>query len=145
MNIIGMKGKGRNIFIVAIIVIVGGFLFFDIYGSFAKPSYSFSGNNLSISGQYDVKINLSGAAAAHLLHQVPATPVHTNGAAIGSTEKGYFTLSDSTVYLNIMDENTQDYILITDRGGSKYYINCASPKETDELFKKVSAHEKLTK
>lgn len=119
-------------------VLVLGFVFFLIYGSYAKPSYTFSGNHLTISGQYGVTINLSEASAVHELSQVPATERKTNGAAIGKVEKGYFRISGSDVYLNVMDENASNYILITDKGGAKYYINCASSDETNNLYNKIS-------
>jgi hypothetical protein len=64
---------------------------------------------------------------------------HTNGAAIGYIEKGYFIMSGSKVYLNVMDEYASNYILITDRNGSKYYINCSSPEETTNLYNEILA------
>lgn len=146
MNINGRLSNRKILAgIVVILVIIFGFLFFLINGSYAKPSYSFSGNNLTISGQYGVKINLSGATVIHELSQVPATPIHTNGAAIGRIEKGYFKLDNLDVYLNVMDENTFNYILITDRIGSKYYINCTSSEETNNLYNEISEHNKFTK
>jgi hypothetical protein len=136
------NNKRHNTIGVAVNIIIAvltvGFVYFLIQGSFAKPSYSFSGNNLTISGQYGVKINLSGAVVAHELTQVPTTETRTNGAAIGKIEKGYFKISGSKVYLNVMDENAPNYILITDKNGSKYYINCASTEETNNLYKEIA-------
>ena len=129
----------------AILVITFGFVYFLIQGSYAKPTYSFSSNKLIISGQYGVKINLSGATVTHVLSRVPATPIHTNGAAIGNIEKGYFKLESLDVYLNVMDENALNYILITDSNGSEYYINCASPVETNNLYNEISKNNYSTK
>lgn len=120
-------------------VVVLGFLIFFIIGSYSKPSYTFSGNNLTISGQYGVTINLSGATVTHELTPVPTTETKTNGAAIGTIEKGYFKISGSEVYLNVMDENASSYILIISKSGSKYYINCASSEETNNLYNEISA------
>lgn len=122
-----------------IFVIVGGFVCFTIMGSFAKPTYSVSKNSLTISGQYGVKIDLSGAAAAHILSQVPATETKTNGASIGNIEKGYFKISGTEVYCNVMDKNQSDYILITGKDGSKYYINCSTSVETNNLYNQISS------
>lgn len=124
--------------VAVILVITFGFMYFLIQGSYAKPTYSFLSNKLIISGQYGVKINLSGATVTHELSRVPATPIHTNGAAIGNIEKGYFKLGSLEVYLNVMDKNASNYILITDSSGSEYYINCASPVETNNLFDEIS-------
>jgi len=129
----------------AILVITFGFVYFLIQGSYAKPTYSFSSNKLIISGQYGVKINLSGATVTHVLSRVPATPIHTNGAAIGNIEKGYFKLESLDVYLNVMDENALNYILITDSNGSEYYINCTSPLETNNLYNEISKNNNSTK
>ncbi len=137
--------SNRKILVGVVVVIIFGSLFFLIHGSYARPSYSFSGNNLTISGQYGVKINLSGATVTHELRQVPATPIHTNGAAIGKIEKGYFELGSLDVYLNIMDENASDYILITDSNSSNYYINCALPEETNNLYNEISEHNGFAK
>ncbi len=147
---LGNKKVQRNTFIgivsgVVILVITFGLMYFLIQGSYAKPTYSFSSNKLIISGQYGVKINLSGATVTHELSLVPATPIHTNGAAIGNIEKGYFKLGNLKVYLNIMDQNASNYILITDSNGSEYYINCASPVETNKLFDEISKNNGSTK
>jgi hypothetical protein len=144
MNLNGRINNRKILVILAIIATIllsiFGLLFFLIHGSNAKPTYSFSGNNLTISGQYGVKINLSGATVTHELSQVPATPIHTNGAAIGNIEKGYFKLGSLSVYKNVMDKNASDYILITDNKSSEYYINCASLVETNNLFNEISKH-----
>lgn len=126
------------IFVVVILTITFGIIYSIIQGSYAKPTYSFSNNDLIISGQYGVKINLSGATVTHEFSQVPATPIHTNGSAIGNIEKGYFKLGSLKVYLNVMDKNALNYILITDSNGSNYYINCTSPVETNNLFDEIS-------
>ncbi len=123
---------------VAILVITLGFVFFLIRGSYAKPSYSFSNNTLTITGQFGAQIDLLGATVTHEHNQVPATEVRTNGAAIGNIEKGYFKIGSSGVYMNVMDKTAPDSILITDKNGSKYYINCASSEETDNLYKEIS-------
>lgn len=139
------RPSNRKILYGVVVVIVLGILFYNVYGSFTKPSYSFSGNDLTISGQYGVKINLSGATVTHEKRQVSATPIHTNGAAIGKIEKGYFKLGSLDVYLNIMDINASDYILINDTNDSKYYINCASPKKTSNLYNEISEHDGFAK
>lgn len=135
------KFQSKTVGIVAglvIVVVVAGFMCFSIMGSYSKPSYSVSNNSLTIQGQYGVKIDLSGAAVAHILSQVPATETKTNGAAIGNIKKGYFKISGTEVYLNVMDENESDYILITGRDGSKYFINCSTSEETNNLYNEIS-------
>lgn len=123
---------GIFIFVVTLVVVI-----FLIQGSLAKPSYSFANNNFTISGQYGVTINLSGATVNHELSQVPTTEMKTNGSGIGKVEKGYFKISGSEVYCNVMDKDASGYILITDKQGSKYYINCASSEETTDLYNKI--------
>lgn len=122
---------------IVVIVVVVGFVSFLELGSYARPSYSFLKNEFTVSGQYGVKINLLGATVRHELAQVPTAQTRTNGAAIGKIEKGYFKISGSEVYMNIMDEDTSNYILIMEKNGAKYYINCVSFKETNRLYDKI--------
>lgn len=134
------KMENRNIRTIAgiiIVVVVVGFVSFLELGSYAKPSYLFLKNEFTLSGQYGVKINLLGATIRHELEEVPTTQTRTNGAAIGKIEKGYFKISGSEVYMNIMDEYTSNYILITEKNGRKYYINCVSSEETTRLYDKI--------
>ena len=151
MSNIGLGNNGiyhkstKSIVGVVILVIVLSYTIFIIHGSNAKPSYSFEDNTLTISGQFGTKIDLSGARIAHEFSQVPATGLRTNGTAIGKIEKGYFKMSRSEVYLNVMDENVSDYILITDGNGSKYYVNCSSTEETDSLYSEISNYTRSAK
>ncbi len=123
---------------VIILMITFGFVYYLIQGSYAKPTYSFSNSNLVISGQFGVTIDLSGATVIQEHSQVPTTETKTNGAAIGNIEKGYFKIVGTKVYRNVMDKSISNYILITDKNGSKYYINCASSEETDNLYIEIT-------
>ena len=139
-NVLGNnKVQWKMIFGAIILVITLAFVGFAIQGSLAKPPYSFTSNDFIISGQYGVTIHLLGATVTHELNQVPTAETKTNGAAIGKIKKGYFKISGSEVYFNIMDENASNYILITDKNGSKYYINSASSEETTNLYNKIAA------
>jgi hypothetical protein len=131
--------------VVIIVVVTLGFVYFLIQGSFAKPTYSFSNNSLIITGQYGVEIDLSETTLIHQLSLLPPTEAKTNGAAIGEIKRGYFKINGSKVYLNIMDKSASNYILITDKDGSKYYINCASPEETNNLYNEISKNMDSTK
>jgi hypothetical protein len=138
-NRLGNKKVGlRSIISIFIFVVALAVVIFLIQGSLAKSSYSFANNNLTISGQFGVTINLSGATANHELSKVPTTETKTNGSAIGKIEKGNFKINGSEVYLNVMDKDASGYILITDKQGSKYYINCASSDETTKLYNDIA-------
>ncbi len=132
--------QGMGFIIGAIITIVTlSFAGILILRSFAKPTYTFSGNELTVSGQYQVTIDLSGANISHELSRIPSPETRTNGAAIGGIQKGYFRLDGLKVYLNIMDNTAENYILIIDRNNGRYYINCKTPEETNALYEEIAS------
>lgn len=136
------KSKGdsqEKAFIIgAIITIITlSFVGIVILRSFAKPSYTFSGNELTVSGQYHTAIDLTDAEISHELSRIPSLEARTNGSSIGGIKKGYFRLDGAKVYLNIMDATAENYILITDRNSDRYYINCKTPEETNDFYDEI--------
>jgi len=130
--------QGKALVISAVITIVTlSFVGVLILKSFAKPTYTFSGNELTISGLYHVTIDLTDAAVSHELSRIPTLELRTNGSSIGAIKKGYYRLDGAKVYLNIMDDSAEDYILITDQNGDQYYVNCKTTGETDDLYDEI--------
>ncbi|HWQ58599.1 MAG TPA: hypothetical protein VN540_06225 [Clostridia bacterium] len=103
----------------------------------SKPTYTVAEHTLTISGQYGVQIDLEGAAVTHEFTRLPEAEMKTDGAAIGTIQKGTFQLNGTKVYLNIMDTNASDYLLIRDGEGYGYYIVCETPEETEALYEEI--------
>lgn len=126
--------------VVLTIVITGVILLFR--STAAQPTYTLSDQTLIISGQFGRTIDLSGASVEHRSDGVPVTPIHTNGAGLRKTEKGMFSLGGTDVYKSIMDNSAKQYILITDRVGRQYNINCKTTEQTRELYNSIVSHQK---
>ncbi|HOP12093.1 MAG TPA: hypothetical protein PK629_11455 [Oscillospiraceae bacterium] len=144
MNKPDQVSKKANIIItiltVVILLMTAVFVIWLLQGSKAKPSYTFEGSIMTISGQFGKDIDLSGAAVTQETTQLPAIETRTNGAAIGNILKGQFKMNGQSVYLNVMDKTASGYILITAADGSLYYINCETPIETAALYQEVLVH-----
>lgn len=115
------------------------FVFFLIRGSMATPTYTVDGRTLTISGQFGVELNLEGTSVTHVFARLPEIETRTNGAAVGTVKKGTFKINGAKAYMNVMDENAADYILITDQDGYAYYIACETTEETDALYDQITA------
>ena len=120
-----------------ITIIVLSFVGVILVRSVSKPSYTFSGNELTISGQYHVMIDLSDAGISHAFSRIPSPELRTNGASIGGIKKGYYRIDGEKAYMNIMDATAENYILITDQNNDRYYINCRTTEETDALYDEI--------
>lgn len=144
MNTPEQISKKTNIIVTILVVIVlamtAVFVITLLAGSKAKPSYTFEGSVMNISGQFGTDIDLSGALVTQGLTPFPEPETRTNGAAISNILKGQFKMSGKKIYLNIMDKTAASYIFITDKKMAKFYINCATPEETAALYQEILAH-----
>lgn len=120
-----------------ILILTTVFMLYLIDESKVTPDYSFSDHIMTVSGMFGTDIDLSDASVMQEFNQVPATETRTNGAAIGNILKGTFMMNGEKVYLNVMDKTASCYILIVDKDGANYYLNCLTVIETDDLYQEI--------
>lgn len=127
-------------FVVVVIAVIATGVILLFRSTAAQPTYTLSNQTLMISGQFGSTIDLLDASVEHRSDGVPVTPIHTNGAGLGKTEKGMFSLGGTDVYKNILDNSAKQYVLITDRTGKLFYINCKTSQQTNELYNSIVSH-----
>lgn len=108
-----------------------------LYFSNKPAEYAIENSALRISGVYGEEIKISEITEISLKEQIPPIQRKTNGSALGSKKKGYFTLKGIGKAKLFVNTQKPPFIFINVKSGLRI-VNTEDPTETSRLYNKLS-------
>ena len=122
------------VIIVVVAILVGTMLITD-----SKPAaFEIKDGNLVITCAFGASVPLSEITSLELTDTAPDIKTKTNGAGIGSMQKGEYLLADGSKARLYVDTSASDFIRFV-QGDTVFYINSDSAEATQSLFAELEA------
>lgn len=133
-----MKNKwviiAAGLIIVAVAVVI-----VMMMGTDSKPAvYEINNEELIITCSFGVSVPLEDITSLELTQDAPQIATKTNGAGIGSMQKGEYQLQDGSKARLYIDDEMPPFIRFM-QGDTVFYLNSDSPEATQALFDELHA------
>jgi hypothetical protein len=133
-----MKNKWAFIAAGLIIVAVAVVLIIMMSGDSKPAAYEIKDGELVITCSFGVSVPLNEITSLELTEDAPQIATKTNGAGIGSMQKGEYKLQDGSKARLYIDDEMPPFIRFV-QGDTIFYLNSDSPEATQTLFDELSA------
>jgi hypothetical protein len=138
-----MEGKNmRNkwaVIAAGVIIVAVAIVVVIMMSTDSKPaSYEIKDGELVITCSFGVSVPLEEITSLELTQDAPQVASKTNGAGIGSMQKGEYLLQDGSKARLYIDDEMPPFICFM-QGDTVFYLNSDSPEATQALFDELAA------
>lgn len=132
--------KNKWAIVVAVIIVAAAIIIVtSMMGRDSKPAaYSIEDGGLIISCSFGVSVPLDEIEGLTLTETAPEIASRTNGAGIGSMQKGEYRLADGSDARLYADTSLPLFIRFT-QGDRVYYLNAENTEATQALYDEITA------
>ncbi len=128
-----MNKRVLTIIVVLAVIAVVAFVGFIMLRDSKSAQFEITDDVLSIDCAFGVDVPLGDIENLELVTSLPSVATKTNGAGIGSMQKGEYALTDGRQARLYLDEEQPMFITFTS-DGTVFFLNAATTADTQTLF-----------
>jgi cell division protein YceG involved in septum cleavage len=128
-----MNKKGLTIIVLLAIIAVVAFVGFMVLRDSKPAQFEITDDALSIQCAFGVDVPLDEIENPELVSSMPSVAAKTNGAGVGSMQKGEYTLTDGR-HARLYVDDTQPMFITFTYDDTVFFLNAATVEDTQTLF-----------
>jgi hypothetical protein len=125
--------NNRGVITIVVLIGVGALLLFGWFGT----NINAEDEQLRITGLHGVKIPYGEIESIEIIDRLPTITARTGGYSLGGKKLGNFTTEEYGAVKLYLQNGEKPFIFITGTDGKMYFMNTATPGETNGLYEDI--------